>query len=66
MAIYNNDEILKCKNCGNTTFIETEIFQVKILSDKSKISDIKRYKKEILSNGIMCSKCNTVMNNPFK
>jgi hypothetical protein len=58
MAIYNNDDILKCNDCGGIIFEEKETFTYK--KEKGRISD--QVIKTKAGHVLACTKCHAITN----
>lgn len=65
MAMFTENDNVTC-TCGNDTFTEVEVFRIVKKPVKTTLTHTIAVEKEVLGKEIQCTKCKTMMPNPFK
>lgn len=66
MAIYSEDEHIKCSQCGNDSFTEVELFRIVKKPVRTTLTIGTAFTKEVIGNKIQCTNCKNIMPNLIK
>lgn len=65
MAIYQQDNRIRCV-CGCDTFSDAKLFIIEKKQNSSTLTNGVSYHKTHTREGLMCSKCGIIIDNPMK